>query len=494
MFMTNHEIQTPDPRRWFALVTIALAQLMVVLDSSIVNIALPHAQLALHISDANRQWAITAYTLTFGGFLLLGGRISDFIGRKKAFMIGLGGFAFASLLGGLAWNQQALFAARGLQGIFGALLAPAALSLLSVTFTDAKERAKAFAVYGALSGVGAAIGLIMGGLLTQYANWRWCLLVNTPMAIIAIFLTRKNVRESRVMKGDTRYDVPGAITATGGMLAIVYGVSEASTKGWASTSALTFMLGGAALIGLFFFLETRVPHPLLPLRLFNRIRGGAYLSSILAGMGIFGMFLFMTFYFQNIHGYSAVKSGLCFLPFSLCVIVSAGSASKLLPKIGPRPLATIGLIMAAFGLLYLSTLTATSSYATHVLPGLMLMSLGLGGVFVSQSTTALHATPFHDIGAASALLNTSSQIGGSFGTAIQNTVAVTATGNFLAVAMAKPMTQLTPQLQAAATVHGFDMAFRMGSIFVLAAAAAFYLLCNIERHELGHAEVPSGTH
>ncbi|MSY31775.1 MAG: MFS transporter [Actinobacteria bacterium] len=494
MFMTDNAIQMPDPRRWFALVTIALAQLMVVLDSSIVNIALPHAQLALHISDANRQWAITAYTLTFGGFLLLGGRISDFMGRKKAFMIGLGGFAFASLLGGLAWNQQALFAARGLQGMFGALLAPAALSLLSVTFTDAKERAKAFAVYGALSGVGAAIGLIMGGLLTQYANWRWCLLVNTPMAIIAIFLTRKNVRESRVTKGDTRYDVPGAITATGGMLAIVYGVSEASTKGWASTSALTFMLSGAALIGLFFFLETRVPHPLLPLRLFNRIRGGAYLSSILAGMGIFGMFLFMTFYFQNIHGYSAVKSGLCFLPFSLCVIVSAGSASKLLPKIGPRPLATIGLIMAAFGLLYLSTLTATSSYATHVLPGLMLMSLGLGGVFVSQSTTALHATPFHDIGAASALLNTSSQIGGSFGTAIQNTVAVTATGNFLAVAMAKPMTQLTSQLQAAATVHGFDMAFRMGSIFVLAAAVAFYLLCNIERHELGHAEVPSGAH
>jgi len=492
--MTDNELQTPDPRRWFALVTIALAQLMVVLDSSIVNIALPHAQLALHISDANRQWAITAYTLTFGGFLLLGGRVADFTGRKKAFMIGLGGFAFASLLGGLAWNQQALFAARGLQGIFGALLAPAALSLLSVTFTDAKERAKAFAVYGALSGVGAAIGLIMGGLLTQYANWRWCLLVNTPMAIIAIVLTRKNVRESRVIKGDTRYDVPGAITATGGMLAIVYGVSEASTKGWASTSALTFMLGGAALLALFFFLETRVPHPLLPLRLFNRIRGGSYLSSILAGMGIFGMFLFMTFYFQNIHGYSAVKSGLCFLPFSLCVIVSAGSASKLLPKIGPRPLATVGLIMAAFGLLYLSTLTATSSYATHVLPGLMLMSLGLGGVFVSQSTTALHATPFHDIGAASALLNTSSQIGGSFGTAIQNTVAVTATGNFIAVAMAKPMSNLTPELQAAATVHGFDMAFRMGSIFVLASAVAFFLLCNIERHELGHAEVPSGAH
>jgi EmrB/QacA subfamily drug resistance transporter len=492
--MSDNEIQGADPRRWFALITIALAQLMVVLDASIVNIALPHAQVALHISDANRQWAITAYTLSFGGFLLLGGRIADFTGRKKTFMIGLGGFAFASLLGGLAWNQQALFAARGLQGMFGALLAPAALSLLSVTFTDAKERAKAFAVYGALSGVGAAIGLIMGGLLTQYANWRWCLLVNTPMAIIAIVLARKNVRESRVTKGDTRYDVPGAITATLGMLAIVYGVSEASTKGWTSTAALTFMIVGAVLIGTFFILETRVPHPLLPLRLFNRIRGGAYLSSILAGMGIFGMFLFMTFYFQNIHGYSAVKSGLCFLPFSLCVIISAGSASKLLPKIGPRPLATIGLTMAAFGLLYLSTLTPTSSYVTHVLPGLMLMSLGLGGVFVSQSTTALHDTPFHDIGAASALLNTSQQIGGSFGTAIQNTIAVTATGNFLAAAAGKGMGMITPEIQARAAVHGFDMAFRIGSVFVLAAGIAFFLLCNIERHELGHSEVPAGAH
>ncbi len=492
--MSDNEIQGADPRRWFALVTIALAQLMVVLDASIVNIALPHAQLALHISDANRQWAITAYTLSFGGFLLLGGRIADFTGRKKTFMIGLGGFAFASLLGGLAWNQQALFAARGLQGMFGALLAPAALSLLSVTFTDAKERAKAFAVYGALSGVGAAIGLIMGGLLTQYTSWRWCLLVNTPMAIIAIALTVKNVRESRVTKGDTRYDVPGAITATLGMLGIVYGVSEASTKGWTSTSALTFMIVGALLLATFFFLETRVPHPLLPLRLFNRIRGGAYLSSILSGMGIFGMFLFMTFYFQNIHGYSAVKSGLCFLPFSLCVIISAGSASKLLPKIGPRPLATLGLTMAAFGLLYLSMLQADSSYVTHVLPGLMLMSLGLGGVFVSQSTTALHDTPFHDIGAASALLNTSQQIGGSFGTAIQNTIAVTATGNFLAAAASKGMGAITPSVQAAAAVHGFDMAFRIGSIFVLAGGIAFYLLCNIERHELGHAEVPTGAH
>lgn len=492
--MSTNESLTPDPRRWFALVTIAMAQLMVVLDASIVNIALPHAQVALHIADANRQWAVTAYTLTFGGFLLLGGRIADFAGRKKAFMIGLIGFALASLLGGLAVDQAMLFAARGLQGAFGALLAPSALSLLSVTFTDVKERAKAFAVYGALSGVGAAIGLIMGGLLVQYANWRWCLLVNTPMALIAVVSARRNVRESRVEKGDSRYDVPGAITATLGMLAIVYGVAEASTKGWGSATSLSTIIGGAVLLAFFFVLETRVDHPLLPTRLFTRVRSGVFLANILSGMGIFGMFLFMTFYFQSVHGYSAIKSGLFFLPFSLGVITSAASASKLLPKVGPRILATIGLTTAALGLLLLSTLHADSSYLTHVVPCMLLMSLGLGGVFVSVSTVALHDTPFHDIGAASALLNTTQQIGGSFGTAIQNTIAVSATTTFIGSWVAAHHAVPTKAVQAAAAVHGFDMAFRFGAVMVLAAGIVFQFLVTIDRSELGHAEVPTGAH
>lgn len=481
---------TPDPRRWRALIVIAISQLMVVLDASIVNIALPHAQAALHIADANRQWVVTAYTLTFGGFLLLGGRIADFVGRKKTFIIALGGFAAASLLGGLAWNQGALFGARALQGVFGALLAPAALSLVSVTFTDAKERAKAFAVYGALSGVGAAIGLIVGGLLTQYTTWRWCLLVNTPMAMIAIFLAIPNVRESKVEKAEARYDVPGAITATLGMLAIVYGVAEASTKGWSANSTLTFIGIGVALLVTFFVLEMKVKHPLLPLRLFTRVRSGAYLAGFLSASGIFGMFLFMTFYFQIVHGYSAIRSGFSFLPFSLCVILSAGLSSKFIPRVGPRILATGGLVVAAGGLFLLSTITPGSSYFTHVMPALMIMSLGLGQVFVSQSTTALHATPFHDIGAASAMLNVGSQVGGSFGTAIQNTLAVAATTTAIVALHHTPSLAETH----AAMVHGYSTAFRFGALVILISAGIFAAMVNLDRHGLGHTENAAAIH
>jgi MFS family permease len=316
---------------------IAIAQLMVVLDASIVNIALPHAAIDLNIAPKNYQWAVTAYTLTFGGFLLLGGRIGDYLGRKKAFLIGLLGFAGASLLGGLAQNQGMLFGARALQGVFGALLAPAALALISVTFTDSKERAKAFGVDGALSGVGAAIGLIAGGLLTQYINWRWCLFVNTPMALIAFFLAIPNVRESKV-EGHPKYDVPGAITATAGMVLVVFGVSQASTDGWGSSTAWPYMAIGAALLAFFFLLESKVSSPLLPLRLLtDRVRAGSYLAQLFVGLGIFGMFLFMTFYFQQIHGYSAVKSGLCFLPFSLGVIARPVRRASCYRRSAPVP-------------------------------------------------------------------------------------------------------------------------------------------------------------
>src|SRR3984957_7618516 len=277
--------EVPDPRRWVALVVIGIAQLMVILDASIVNIALPHASLpkalgGLAIAQKNYQWAITAYTLTFGGFLLLGGRIGDYVGRKRAFLIGLVGFAGASLLGGFAQNQQWLFGARALQGLFGALLAPAALSLISVTFTDSKERARAFAVYGALSGVGGAIGLIAGGLLTQYLSWRWCLFVNTPMAIIAFSLAVPNVRESKV-EGHPHYDVPGALTATAGMLSVVLGVPQASTDGWGSTRVWPFLVLGVVLLTIFFVIEAKVQQPLLPLRLLgDRGRHRAYLTAL----------------------------------------------------------------------------------------------------------------------------------------------------------------------------------------------------------------------
>jgi EmrB/QacA subfamily drug resistance transporter len=484
--------EVADPRRWFALVVIAIAQLMVVLDSSIVNIALPHAARALSIAPKNYQWAVTAYLLTFGGFLLLGGRVGDYLGRKKAFQIGLLGFALASLLGGFAVNQAMLFGARGLQGIFGALLTPAALSLISVTFTDSKERAKAFGVYGALSGVGAAIGLIAGGLLTQYLNWRWCLFVNTPMALIAFTLSIPNVRESKV-EVRTKYDVPGALTVTAGMLAIVYGVSQASTDGWGSRTPLTFMCGGGFLLVVFFLIEQRVSSPLLPMRLLtNRYRAAAYLSQLLLAFGLYGMFLFMTFYFQTVHGYSAVKSGLCFLPFSLGVIISATTASQLLPKFGPRPLATVGSFMGSLGLLGLSMLHPESSYALHVMPCLLMMSLGMGGVFVSLSSTALFNIEPRDTGAASAVLSTTQQIGGSFGTAIQNTIAVSGAASFLIVNAhgERP----TVQLAHAALVHGFGQAFRFGSLMLFVGGLSFFFIANVDRHHLKQHDGPSAAH
>ena len=483
--------ETPDPRRWFALFVIAIAALMVVLDASIVNIALPHAALpkalgGLNISKKNYQWAVTAYTLTFGGFLLLGGRIGDYLGRKRAFLIGLLGFAAASLLGGFAQNQQWLFGARAIQGIFGALLAPASLSLISVTFTDSKERARAFGVFGALSGVGAAIGLIAGGLLTQYLSWRWCLFVNTPMAMIAFALAVSNIHESKV-DGHPHYDVPGALTATLGMVSVVFGVSQASTHGWGSTNAWPYIALGAVLLAVFFLIESHAKEPLLPLRLItDRVRGGSYLSQIFVGLGLFGMFLFMTFYFQNVHHYSPVKAGLCFMPFSIGIIISAGAASQLLPKVGPRPLATIGSLMGAVGIFLLSFLKPDSSYLGHVMPSMVIASLGLGLVFVSISSTALFNVRPGDTGAASAVLQTAQQIGGSFGTAISNTLYFSAFTAFTATALRRhPSAMVLSGLKNEAQVHGFDMAFRFGALMLLLSAISFYFLANVDRHHLG---------
>ena len=484
--------EVADPRRWFALVVIAIAQLMVVLDASIVNIALPHAALpkamgGLNIAPHNYQWAVTAYTLTFGGFLLLGGRIGDYLGRKKAFLIGLVGFAGASLLGGFAQNMQMLFGARALQGIFGALLAPAALSLISVTFTDSKERAKAFGVYGALSGVGAAVGLISGGLLTQYFSWRWCMFVNTPMALLAFTLGIKNIKESKV-DGHPHYDIPGALSATAGMISVVFGVSQASTHSWGSTTAWPFIVLGALLLTLFLTIESRKEQPLVPIRLIkDRVRGGAYLGQIVVSLALYGMFLFMTFYFQQIHGYSAVRSGMLFLPFSLGVIFSAIVASKLLPKYGPRPLATIGSLMGAVGLLYLSQFAADSSYAGHVLPAMLIISLGMGLIFVPVSSTALFNVRPQDTGSASAILNTSQQIGGSFGTAIQSTIAVSSAAAFLKLSHMGSM----KLVEAEARVHGYSMGFRFGALMFVVAAGIFFFMVNIDRHHLGQHDAPA---
>jgi len=358
-----------------------------------------------------------------------------------------------------------------------------------VTFTDSKERAKAFGVYGALAGVGGAIGLIAGGLLTQYFSWRWCLFVNTPMAIIAFSLAVPNVRESKV-EGHSNYDIPGALTATAGMLSVVFGVSQASTDGWSSTSAWPYLVLGALLLAVFFVIESRIKEPLLPLRLItDRVRAGAFLAQLFVGLGLFGMFLFMTFYFQDVEHYSAVKTGLLFMPFSIGIILAAGLTSQWLPKVGPRPLATVGNLMAAFGMLYLSFIRVDSSYVSAVMPAMIVTSLGLGIAFVSIASTALFNVRPEDTGAASAVLTTSQQIGGSFGTAIANTIVVSSGTAFLVAFNSHfhpPLTKSAKLLLTAQShVHGYDDAFRFGALMLFLAALHFFFLVNIDRHHLG---------
>jgi EmrB/QacA subfamily drug resistance transporter len=468
----------PDPRRWLALAVIAIAQLMIVLDVSVVNIALPDAGNDLGISAANIQWVVTAYTLAFGGLLLLGGRIADFIGRKRTFLIGLAGFAGASALGGIAVNQEMLFGARALQGAFAALLAPAALSLLAVTFTDAKERARAFAVFGAISGGGAAIGLILGGVLTEYASWRWTLGINVPIAIVTAGFAVALITESRAT-GDRRYDVPGVLLSTLGLVSLVYGFSKAAEEGvgWSDPLTLTLLAAAAVLLVSFVLWERRASHPLLPLRVvLDRNRGGSYLVFLLVGAGIFAIFLFLTFYFQQTLGYTPLESGFAFLPFSGGIIVGAGIVSQLLPRVGPRPLIIAGLAMAVLGMLWLTRIESTSAYATDVLPAELAISFGLAAVFVPASSTALVGVQEHDAGIASAVLNTSQQVGGSLGLALLST--------FYASAVTGHLADNPGEAPGEAFVHGYHVAFLWGAGMLALALVIAAVLISAKKDDL----------
>ncbi len=459
---------------------IAVAQLMIVLDASIVNLAIPTAQAELGIAPADVQWIVTAYTLAFGGLLLLGGRIADYWGRRRTFIVGLLGFAAASLLGGIAPSGGLLIAARALQGGFGALLAPAALALITVTFHEPKERAKAFGVMGAISGGGAAIGLLLGGVLTEYLSWRWCLAVNTPIAIVTALLAVRFVRESRA-EGATSYDVPGAVTSTLGLITLVYGFTQAAPSGyedgahWTDPSTLAWFGIAAVLLVSFFVIEARSANPLLPLRvILERNRGGAYLTMLITGAGMFAMFLFLGLYLQVILQYSPVQAGFAFLPFSLGIILAAGIAANLLPKVGPRPLMVPGLIAGAVGMFWLAQLEPDSNYWTHVLPAMVIMSVGMAFNFIPTASVALHGVDHHDAGVASAVLNTSQQVGGSLGTALMNTVAVTATSAFLAA-----NTALGEAGMPAALTHGYTRGFVLGGVLMLTAAVVVLALIRI---------------
>ncbi|MDA2986498.1 MAG: DHA2 family efflux MFS transporter permease subunit [Actinomycetota bacterium] len=485
---------TLDPNRWRALIVIAIAQLMVVLDASIVNIALPSIQTDLGMTDANRQWVLTAYTLAFGGLLLLGGRIADFQGRKRMFIVGLIGFAAASFLGGISTTEGMLFAARALQGVFAALLAPAALSLISVTFTESKERARAFGVFGAISGGGAAIGLIAGGILTEYLSWHWTLLVNVPIAILAVFLAIPFVKESRA-HGDTKYDIPGAITATLGLVSLVYGITRAESDGWNGSQTMAFMGFGVLLLLVFMVIESRSSHPLLPIRILaNRNRGGAYLASFFVGVGLFAMFLFLTYFFQGVMGYTPLTSGLLFLPFSVGIVISAGIASQLLPRFGPRYITTTGFVLAVVGMLLLTRMTPESSYVTDILPALILMSLGMGLIFVPLSAVSLYAVGDHDAGVASAVLNTSQQIGGSIGVAFLNTIAASTTAAFVAANAATGLVQGPdgqPMPSPEALVAGFTRGFLWGAAILVVAGLIWVVLVTMTKQDMAANDSPA---
>ncbi|MFH9224631.1 DHA2 family efflux MFS transporter permease subunit [Streptomyces lydicus] len=478
----------PDPRRWWALVVIAIAQLMVVLDATIVNIALPSAQRDLGMSDANRQWVITAYTLAFGGLLLLGGRIADLVGRKKTFMVGLVGFAVASGLGGAAGGSGLLFGARALQGAFAALLAPSALSLLTTTFTVGRERSKAFGIYGAIAGGGAAIGLIAGGLLTEYLNWRWCLYVNVPVATVA-FAAAAVVLRGKAVPERAHLDIPGVLLGCSGLVALVYGCSEARPRGWGDGLVVGMLVGGALLLGAFAWWQTRAPHPLLPPHVVrDRNRGGAFLTMALAVIAMFGMFLFLTYYLQTVLGYSPLKAGLAFLPMVAAIVIGSTQISaRLLHLVPPRFLMVPGALLASAGLFTLTFLTAESAYVAHVLPAELLVGLGMGLTFMPVMATATTGVAPQDAGVTSATVNTAQQVGGSIGTALLNTIATSTGATYLAGRLADAARHggghpvppgVREGLVRAGVVHGFTVAIGVGSVIMLGAALAAGLIVN----------------
>lgn len=454
--------------RWMALVVLSLAQLMVILDSTIVNIALPSAQHELGFSVDDRQWVVTGYALAFGSLLLLGGRLSDFYGRKLMFLIGVGGFALASAVGGAAGDFTLLLVARIAQGAFGALLAPAALSLVSVTFADnARERGQAFGIFGAVSGAGGALGLLLGGILTQHLSWRWCLYVNIVIAAVAfagaLVVLRDGERPRRV-----RFDIAGTVVAALGLVGIVFGLGNAESMGWTSLGVLGPVVAGVLLLAIFVLIERRASHPLLPLSvILDRVRGTAYLTLGISGTGMFAVFLFLTFYLQDTLRFTPIQTGAAFLPMIALVMVGAVfSGSVLLPRLGPRPLVPIGCVLAAVGMALLTGIGAGSSYVGAVLPALLVTGIGFGLIFGPVQNAATSGVDPDQAGVASAMVNTAQQIGGSIGTAVFSSLLATSITGSLA----------RHATMADATLTAYHLVFWAATGVFLAAAALAALL------------------
>ncbi len=485
--VTRDRGAAPGDRRWLILVVVAVAQLMVVLDATIVNIALPSAQRSLGFPNGDRQWVVTAYALAFGSLLLVGGRLGDMFSRKWVFITGLIGFAFASALGGAATSFIMLVAARALQGAFGALLAPAALGTLVSTFRDPRERGRAFGVFGSVAAGGGGVGLILGGVLTQYLSWRYCLFVNLLFAALAVAGALAYIRSSRPADRP-RMDWPGSVLACAGLFLIVFGFSHAETSGWTAALTIGSLVLGVVLLAGFVLAEQRATHPLLPLRvILDRTRGGSYLSVGISGIAIFGTFLFLTFYLQVVKGESPLATGLLFLPMIGCILLSSNLSSVvLLPRLGPRVLIAAGMLLGAGGMAYLTQVTVTSGYVSSVLPALLILGLGFGMIFAPAINTATAGVRREDSGVASALVNTMQQVGGSIGTSALSTIALSATATYLIDHHTGP---LAP---AIAATHGYTIAFGISAgLLGLGCILAIFVLPSRRRlDELRAAAAP----
>jgi EmrB/QacA subfamily drug resistance transporter len=453
--MSTSPPQSPSqPNRWAVLALLGVAQLMVVLDVTVVNVALPSAQASLHFSADNRQWIVTAYALSFGSLLLVGGKLGDLFGRKWTLIGGLVGFSLASVLGGLAQSFGMLVAARALQGAFGALLAPSALGLLTVTFQGSADRAKAFGIFSAIAAGGASIGLLLGGALTQAISWRWSLYVNlviaVPTALVALRLLRSERQAER-----PRIDLPGAAVASAGLFALVYGFSSAETRSWSDPITIIALAASAILLSGFVLIERRVEHPLLPLHIvLDRARGGAYATIALAGSAIFAVFLFLTYYMQQNLGFSPLKTGAAFLPMTAMIVLTSTTVqTRVLHRTGAKPLVMSGMGVGVVAMILLSRLTPHAAYGSHVLPGLLLSGFGMGLIFAPAFSTATLGVRSSDAGVASAMVNTSQQVGGSVGTALLSTIFASSAASFTSAhAHAAGLT-------SAAAIHGYTTAF-----------------------------------
>jgi EmrB/QacA subfamily drug resistance transporter len=492
-------------RLGLALLVIATAQLMVVLDATIVNVALPHIQRALGFSGSGLEWVVNAYAVTFGGLLLLGGRAGDILGRRRVFVFGLLLFSAASLLGGFATSEWWLLTARAVQGVGGAVIAPTALALITTNFPEGAPRNRAFGVYAAMAGAGSAAGLLLGGILTTYLSWRWVLFVNVPIGILVAAAAPRVLAESPRRPG--QIDVAGAVTGTSGVALLVYGLSKAATgpdgvSHWGDAQVLVSLAASVVLLVSFVLIERRSSRPLLPMRLLaDRNRSGAYLIMLCISTGLFGLFFFLTLFIQNVLGYSAIRSGIAYLPFAIGVVIASGLASRLVPRIGPRPLIVVGAAAVAGGMFWYSRLTEHAGYAGQLLGPTLVSSCGLGLVFVPLALVALHNVAEQDSGVASSLLNTAQQVGGAIGLALLGTVAWTTVADSVRTQVVhasagaakagrplpKPGTPLPASIYHHALTAGFSRAFLVAAGIALLALLIAVATIRVRRQDLSGA-------